>query len=139
MRTRAPACFLLVFAMRLWRNGAMSRISIPWHLVFWLLALCLPAAGEDGDPPEEIAYRVRFRGIDDDRQKARFEGLSQAVALQHRPPASVVLLERRAAGDVDRFQALLKSEGYFDGTVTPSIATTVTPARVVFEIERGPR
>jgi translocation and assembly module TamA len=85
-----------------------------------------------------IPYRVEFEGgLMRGRQGALLEESSQLVALRDRPPASLGGLERRAEGDLERLATVLKSQGYYDGTVDYRIDDTVEPVLVTLIVKRG--
>lgn len=116
-------------------------------------ALCLvvgfAVAQEDSPEPEPapapvappardaIPYEVTFTGA----PPALLSGLRTAsglLALQSRPPASMVLLERRAALDADTLTEVLHAEGYFATEIQTDIATDRRPALVTLRITPGP-
>lgn len=103
-----------------------------------------------------LRYTVSFEGPLDDELRRALVAQSQAASLADRPPASELLLERRAADDVGRLEAGLRSLGYYDGRVryvlerpgdtgsTPGpglggLAADDRPVRLVFTVEPGPR
>ena len=67
-----------------------------------------------------IPYDVEITGIDPQEEKliAALDGVSTARRLQSRPTASRAGLQRRAEDDVERFQAVLRSNGFYDGRIT---------------------
>lgn len=91
------------------------------------------AAG--GDPG--IAYETRIEGSAHGALGSLLESSSQLIALADRLPASLVALERRAAGDVTRFEAALRSEGYYDSGVDYRIDAESRPVTVTLDVERG--
>ncbi|MCC9623101.1 autotransporter assembly complex protein TamA [Thalassospira sp. MA62] len=107
------------------------------RLVALLLAGTLLAAcssdGENGgfalwgseDPVQSdlqstISYDVEITGIDpqEERLIAALRDASTALRLQSRPTASRAGLQRRAEDDIERFQAVLRSNGFYDGQIT---------------------
>jgi translocation and assembly module TamA len=85
-----------------------------------------------------IEYRVEFEGsLLRGRQGNLLRESSQLLSLRDRPPASLGALERRAEGDLKRLSAVLRSEGYYDGTADYRIDETVEPVLVTLIIERG--
>ncbi len=90
------------------------------------------------DDEEGIAYRMEITGSAYGALRTLLEASSQLIALADRPPASLVGLERRAVGDVDRFRAALRSEGYYDAVVDYEIDTEARPVAVFLNVERGP-
>ncbi|NIY74092.1 outer membrane protein assembly factor [Thalassospira sp. HF15] len=67
-----------------------------------------------------IPYEVDITGIDTQEEKliAALNSVSTARRLQSRPTASRAGLQRRAEDDVERFQAVLRSNGFYDGQIT---------------------
>ena len=103
-------------------------------------ALLLPGVSCPGrEIQEPLHYEVRFEGMDDRGLLRRLRGYSQAVTLQQRPPASLPLLERRAEGDVERFEAFLASEGYFGGAARFELRSDRRPLQLVYHLVRGPQ
>jgi translocation and assembly module TamA len=100
------------------------------------------AAPEDaldaGEPAAEgLPYRVEITGSAHGTLGDLLEASSQLVALADRPPASLVGLERRAVGDLERLEAVLRSEGYHDGDVDYAIDESTRPLRVTLTVSRG--
>tara|TARA_R110001583_G_scaffold100293_3_gene246178 strand:- start:74854 stop:76893 length:2040 start_codon:yes stop_codon:yes gene_type:complete len=67
-----------------------------------------------------IPYAVEIAGLDpqEERLDAMLRNVSTAIRLQSRPTPSRAGLERRAEDDVERFEAVLRSFGFYDGQVT---------------------
>lgn len=65
------------------------------------------------------------------------EQSSLLVTLADRKPATLVALERRAAGDLKRLTAALKSDGYYDAHVDYRIDPETDPVTVTLIISRG--
>ncbi|MCC4240980.1 autotransporter assembly complex protein TamA [Thalassospira povalilytica] len=67
-----------------------------------------------------IPYEVELTGIDDHEEQLieALNAVSTARRLQSRPTASRAGLQRRAEDDVERFQAVLRSNGFYDGQIT---------------------
>ena len=72
------------------------------------------------DLQSTIPYEVKINGIDPHEEKliAELDSVSTARRLQSRPTASRAGLQRRAEDDVERFQAVLRSNGFYDGQIT---------------------
>jgi len=96
------------------------------------------AAGADQEQSAGILYEVNIDGIDDDKIKELMKESSQLIALEDRPPETLSGLNRRAEEDVERFGKVLRSEGYYEGTITPRIDTNANPVKVTIDIEPGP-
>ncbi|RCK33814.1 hypothetical protein TH19_16535 [Thalassospira profundimaris] len=78
---------------------------------------------------ETIPYSVEIAGIDEQEGDliAALEAVSTARRLQSRPTASRAGLQRRAEDDIERFQAVLRSGGFYDGQITFDIQEESTP------------
>jgi translocation and assembly module TamA len=128
----------------------------------WLLMLCgllLSACGgseengplgrEETDTAELIQYDVRIAGEMPEDLRSLLHEASEAQRLTERPPASALVLRRRAEGDIETLQAALRSRGYYDGRITFSIMEDPAAAgdggplarpgtHVVFDVQTGP-
>ena len=91
-----------------------------------------------GDEAGGIPYKVTFTGIEDDRLETLMKESSQLIALQDRPPTTMAGLIRRIDQDVNRFGEVLRSQGYYQGSINHRIDTEADPIRVKFAIETGP-
>ena len=98
------------------------------------------AAGENGEEESVpgLDYSVEILGVEDADLKGLLEKSSQLFALIKRPPASLGGVRRRAQGDVERFGAALKSEGYYAGTTSFQIDDDVVPLVVRITVDPGP-
>jgi translocation and assembly module TamA len=87
------------------------------------------AAGETGeeDSVPRLDYSVEILGVDDSDLKGLLEKSSQLFALIERPPATRGGVRRRAEGDMERFGATLRSEGYYAATSTFEIVEDTAP------------
>ncbi len=106
-------------------RAALMISGVAWSVV---------AAGQA--PP--VAYEVAFEGVSDPELVEALRSVSQAVALQERPPISPRLLRRRAENDIDRLREALRSRGYYAATVRLELDEEAASARVVFLIDLGP-
>lgn len=97
-----------------------------------------PAAAErDGDSDDErIPYEVEITGVKGG-MLTLMQDSSLLRQLNERPPSTIFGLSRRAETDVERFQKVLRSRGYYDGTVTFEINEDVEPVRITFKVEPG--
>ena len=99
----------------------------------WLLSAVLFAAltlaPAVAAPPEPVAaagavperpYTTRIEGAEGDLLQALTD-ISQLVAREDTPPASLASLRRRADGDMTRMDAVLRARGYFDARVAFTI------------------
>ena len=84
-------------------------------------------------------YETEFTGIDDKSLQKLLESASQLVSLEGQPPPTLVALERRVRGDLDRMQKVLRSEGYYDARVEYRLASEEKPVQVTVEVVTGAR
>ena len=88
--------------------------------------------GQDSDSAAQdalgvkIPYEVQIEGIDPQEEKllAALRDVSTSIRLQSRPTPSLAGLERRAEDDVERFETVLRSFGFYDGQVSFNIRKT---------------
>ncbi len=101
-----------------------------WRFLIALLgAACLGAcAGEDDldrlefEPPETaVEYEVTLVGLPSEEMVAVAEDTLAVYRNQADGAQSVAFLRRRAEGDVNILQRLLRSRGYYDGTVDVTV------------------
>ncbi len=86
-----------------------------------------------------VAYEVEFEGeLDDDLQKL-MQRSSQLVDLRREPSPSRAALRRRISGDTDNFRSVLRSEGYYSGTVEAEIDDTGDRIHIAITVDPGPR
>jgi translocation and assembly module TamA len=102
-----------------------------------ILLLLLGAAA--GAPPAcgQVAYETRINGVDDPALMELLNGLSECVSRQNDPPASVLHLRRRASRDVEQFERVFQSRGYYGATVSVQIQRDQDPPLVLFEVIPG--
>ena len=91
------------------------------------LALAAPLAGlvlavAGGVACADVAYETVLPAVEDETLAEALEGSSNLIALADRLPPTGIGLIRRAAGDVDRLNAALRAFGYYDGSITVTIA-----------------
>jgi len=79
-----------------------------------------------GDSVPTIPYQVKVTGIDPQEKDllAALEETSTSMRLRDRPPPTLAGLKRRAEADIERFAAVLRSFGFYDGRVTSAIGNT---------------
>ena len=102
-----------------------------------------PAAPESEDAatadaePAGLAYAVEIVGDLDAEIRSLLEMTSQLIALRDRPPATPAALERRIEGDLERFREVLRSEGFYAGSLDHSIALTDEQRTVTIRVVTG--
>ena len=68
----------------------------------------------------EVEYTAEIEGVEGELHN-KLMLVSKAVSLVDRPPSTRAGLTRRVAGDIERFDAVLRSEGFFAATVEQSV------------------
>lgn len=116
--------------------------------------LLAPLNRDNGEPGDLLRYEVAVEGDLPAELRARLVEASNAERLVERPPASPLVLRRRAEDDLANLQQVLRSEGYYAGEVRyaietvpvpegptegPSGPTTTPGTRLVFGVVTGPR
>jgi translocation and assembly module TamA len=151
-------------------------MSIPFFHAFKIVlfgTLCLIllpgfSLGAETAPKKSdgIPYEVTIEGknLEESPIHKLLGEVSLAVQKKNDPPKSLALLKRRCEGDLPEMQKVLRSFGYFRGTITFKITPTKTaadhppetgadntetdtsaisppmdPATVCFEVDLGPR
>lgn len=108
---------LLVLALLCWlgpvQPGLAQDETVPYVVVF-------PA-----DLPSDVLDLLR--------------SASEAETQKDRPPASLYLLRRRAAGDQDRLKQALAARGWFGAEASFELVEDASPVQVVFKVDPGPR
>jgi translocation and assembly module TamA len=87
---------------------------------------------------EGIPYRTEITGVEDDLRDLIVES-SRLVAAEDTPPAGLAGLQQRAESDVEDFQRVLRSEGYYGARIRLEVEADERPAIVRMTIEPGPR
>ncbi len=84
-----------------------------------------------------LSYEVHFEGIQDPAALRSLMDVSQLIALQSRPPASVNGLRYRMAADVPEFLRVLRAFAYYDATVATDLQMETEPYQVYLFIQPG--
>ena len=98
-----------------------------------------PTGPKKPDPALVAAYEASIDGVDDKDLRDLLEASSQLKTLVKKPTPTVAGIGRRAQDDVERLRKTLRSEGYYDGTVSYSIDAAKTPVAVRITVAPGPR
>jgi translocation and assembly module TamA len=103
-----------------------------------------PSVAEETDSGLEptattVPYEARIEGVADENLRSILEASSQLLALRDKPPATAVGLRRRASDDIERLNTALRSEGYYQARLEPSVDTDRSPAEVIITVDTGPR
>ncbi|HLO75935.1 MAG TPA: autotransporter assembly complex family protein [Magnetospirillum sp.] len=103
------------------------------------LAMMLSACAASVAQAQETPYDARLTGAPTTDLADRLEAESRLVQSKDEVPQSPLSLRRRAESDVERLTEVLRSEGYYAGTVSFAIDETETPAKVIVTVDAGPR
>jgi len=87
--------------------------------------------------PDGVSYDVTVEGIPDDDLVTLLRQSSQLVSLRDRPPSSLAGLQRRAEGDRERLESVLRSEGFYGAKVGVDLDRRVSPIQVTLAIDTG--
>jgi translocation and assembly module TamA len=85
-----------------------------------------------------MAYRIAISG-GNDALNAQLKAVSRLVGAEDKPPPGLAGLDQRAQTDRQAFQTVLRSEGYYDGSVEIALDDSKTPVSVAVTISQGPR
>jgi translocation and assembly module TamA len=88
-------------------------------------------------PKPPPAYEVRISGVDRSLRRL-MEDSSELIALQEELPETDAGLERRIAGDLERFDEILRSEGYHAATFDHGIRRDGHRTTVSIRVSPGP-
>ena len=122
--------------VRLRRSGfALTAPAAVWLAAAWLAAAWL-AAGPAGAAPRRPALQPRAQvlGVAD---RTLRQALQRAAGEAEGPPANRIEARRRARQAADGVVALLRSDGYYDATVTPDVGPSDQP-RAIVTVDPGP-
>lgn len=118
--------------MSAWRaagRGAYCGILVASTLVF----AGLPATGD------EVAYRVAVDGLPSDTTKGLFDGGSQLITLEDKPPPSVTALAARVKSDIELATKVLNAFGYYDAAVKGAVDDEQSPVLARITVTAGQR
>jgi len=102
-------------------------------------------ADEDRDPWMEAqdrpkpppAYKVKISGVDRSL-RGLMEDSSQLIKLQGQAPETVAGYQRRIEEDLERFDEILRSKGYYAATFADEIRRGETKVTVTIRVSPGP-
>lgn len=92
---------------------------------------------EQDRPKPPPAYQVEITGVDRSL-RLLMEESSQLIDLQNEVPETDAGFERRIAGDVERFNEILRSQGYYAATFNSGIKRSGRDVTVVIQGSPGP-
>jgi len=116
---------------------SLSFFGFLWLIMFYgylILSASLVSASQPG-----VTYTAIFEGVSDKSLLSEINAVCDSVKLKDRPPASINLLQARAAGDIQNIKQLLRTKGYFKSTIDIDIDLEKEPVLVTFRIFKGPR
>ena len=126
----------LVVAMGLAARTPTAEAREPYRSPWAESRTGAPAAGAT---EESVPYKVEFRGVEDPALQSTLEAASRLIELEDRPPSTPARLAVRAEDDLERMEAVLDSEGYYDATLKSEILSDQSPATVVIHVQTGAR
>ncbi len=95
--------------------------------------------GPDSTRPM-IPYEVDLRGVEGIGEvEDRMRESGRLFRLQEDPPASILALQRRIDSDLESFDDILRSQGYYAATLDARIDREAQPVRVAITVDPGPR
>jgi len=113
-------------------------------LIAALLVVAMPirtglAADEAPTTSEEIVfeYKLEIDGAPNDDVKELLEQSSRLEQLIDMPPTSMAALIRRADEDIEGFSKVMRSQGYYDSTITYETEEDQKPVLVKYMILPG--
>lgn len=86
-----------------------------------------------------VPYQFRLEGVEDDNLADLLRRGSELVTLADKPPISQAALLNRIERDRATFDAILRSEGWYQGTIGSTIDDATQPPTVVMQVDPGPR
>ncbi|MGM0560321.1 MAG: autotransporter assembly complex protein TamA [Pseudomonadota bacterium] len=100
------------------------------------------AESSDVPPPREnliqgVDYDTDITGDLNERLRNLIDESSALLTQSERQPATPAALRRRMEDDVARFRRILRSEGYYNGTVETSVDQDAQPIQITIEIDPG--
>jgi translocation and assembly module TamA len=125
------------FGDALWENalGTPARRN---RLVFILLLVIGVALWAPGPGHAAVTYVPRIEGVEDSKLMGTLRGLSQLFSLEDEPPDTVVGLDQRARGDLDRLKPVLHGAGYWEAELDYAIDESAQPVAVTITVRPGP-
>ncbi len=84
-----------------------------------------------------VDYRYSIEGIDDNGLRPALVASSVLEQLKDQPPQSLSALRRRTLGDIENFENVMRSRGYFDPHISYEIDDRQSPAVINIRINPG--
>lgn len=117
-------------------------------LAAWLIALggVVAWADESADDSNKAAeavttvpYQASIEGIEGADFADTLRESSLLLSKQDDPPETIAALRQRARTDLDRFRQVLRSYGYYSGTIRGRIDDQASPVQVTLTVDAGPQ
>ncbi len=115
--------------------AALVAIAIPVTLTY-------AQSPEEGDTApsvddSKIRYSLKIDGAPNEAVAELLEQSSRLEQLSDTPPSSKAALKRRIQEDVEGFNKVLRSEGYYNNKVEFELEDKELPAKITFKITPG--
>lgn len=81
-----------------------------------------------------LSYDVKLEGVDDGALRSDLEAVSDTLRWKDKPPATLGILNRRAADDLPRMLGVLHSAGYYGAEVRFELDRDREPPLVTFTV-----
>ncbi|WP_082114053.1 autotransporter assembly complex protein TamA [Kiloniella litopenaei] len=88
---------------------------------------------------QSYGYEVSFSGDVQGDLLSLIEESSRLKQLKDKLPSSLAALKRRVREDSEGFDKVLRSEGYYDNTISYDVDESQRPINIVYEIKTGPQ
>ncbi len=117
--------------------------------VLWLVSSTVVSSAtwadehERVDQPEteeeapQVDYDVVLNVPNIEGLRGQIEESSQLISLSDDPPASLSGLRRRVDADIERFDAVMRSRGYYDSEIVSRVDTETEPVTVEISVTTG--
>ncbi len=121
------------------RQIGMSQELLRFRICIACLGIFMLLGGAGAAWASEIRYQTQIEGVRDAGLLNLLSQSSQLKALEGSPPATATGLRRRAQDDLGRLNAVLRSEGYYDGEVGFRLVSGDSGTTVYLDVETGQR
>ena len=113
-------------------------VALRYSIAAAAFGICLAAGTVAGQTADGLAYKAEISAGDDDLE-AQLKEVSRLVQAEAKPPPGLAGLDQRAQSDKQIFETVLRSEGYYDGTIEITIDDNLSPVRVGVRVNPGTR
>ena len=115
-----------------------KMVSLTHRTAAFLAAAVLLGGATAAHAARGFAYSVEITG-GTDALMSQLKNASRLVQAEGKPPPGLAGLDQRAQSDKQGFDTILRSEGYYDGTIEIAIDDAQSPARVAVTVVPGQR